>query len=342
MTLRPEPRAKDAGREPAPLPDNIGAACCGRWAAKRGRFALYCEDAAGATSAWTFWDIQREANRFSNVLAALGVMRGDRVALLLPQRPETAMAHIACYQMGAVAVPLSPRLDAPTLALRLEQAGARVALVAADAVAGLAAVRAQLPGLKHAIGIGGADAAWLRPWAQLQPYAATRYAPQSGAAGDAAALILYADDTAAAAATAVTHAALAEHVRRFLAAHAGYPQAGDLFWSPADWCTPAGLLEALLPVWCCGQPLLACGGGFAAEAAFGLIARYDVRNVRLTAVELAAMMAAVPAPKDRYDCRLRTVATGGAALAAPLATWLGAELGVAGGAREQAGEGIAP
>jgi acetyl-CoA synthetase len=37
----------------------------------------------------------------------LGVQRADRVAIVLPQRMETAVAHIACYQMGAVAMPLS-------------------------------------------------------------------------------------------------------------------------------------------------------------------------------------------------------------------------------------------
>lgn len=53
---------------------NIGVDVCGRWAHDRGRFALYTEDEAGASSAWTFWDIQRAANRLSNVLAALATL----------------------------------------------------------------------------------------------------------------------------------------------------------------------------------------------------------------------------------------------------------------------------
>ena len=74
---------------------NIAQACCGQWAGDRSRFALYWEDESGATAAYTFWDIQREANRLSNALAGLGVRRGERVAILLPQRPETAIAYIA-------------------------------------------------------------------------------------------------------------------------------------------------------------------------------------------------------------------------------------------------------
>ena len=57
---------------------NIGVDVCGRWAHDRGRFALYFEDDAGNTSAWTFWDIQRAANRLSNVLGALGTLFGKR------------------------------------------------------------------------------------------------------------------------------------------------------------------------------------------------------------------------------------------------------------------------
>ncbi len=89
-----------AHRWEVPAQFNIATACCGRWAADRTRFALYWEDESGATSAHPFWDLQREANRLCNVLAALGVARGDKVALILPQRRETAVAHIAVYQMA--------------------------------------------------------------------------------------------------------------------------------------------------------------------------------------------------------------------------------------------------
>ena len=96
-----------AHRWNVPAQFNIGRACCARWANDRARFALYWEDESGASLAYTFWDVQQRANRLSNALAALGVGRGDKVALILPQRPETVIAHIATYQLGAVAVPLS-------------------------------------------------------------------------------------------------------------------------------------------------------------------------------------------------------------------------------------------
>jgi acetyl-CoA synthetase len=305
-------------------PDNFAWACCGRWAEDRARFALYCAGADGADSAWTFWDIQREANRFSNVLGALGVMRGERVALLMGQRAETAALHVACCQMGAVAMPLPRSLDAAALARTLTQTGARVAVADAGGAAALAGARAQ-GALRHAIGVAGASGEGLRDWAELRPLASARYVSLADAA-TAPALLLGAGTATPA---EFTHAALSRQAEAFLAAHSGYPQPGDLFWSPADWASSAGLLEGVLAAWHCGQPVVAYDGEAGAEAALGLIAKYDVRNVRLTPHELDAIRAAVPRPNDKYDCRLRTVAMGGAAPGEPLAAWMKTELGVA-------------
>jgi len=108
---------------------NMAWACCGRHALDRHRFALYWEDEGGATAAYTYWDIQQQANRLSNAFAALGVARGDRIGIILPQRPETVIAHIACYQMGAVAMPLSVLFGPDALEYRLQNSEAIVALV---------------------------------------------------------------------------------------------------------------------------------------------------------------------------------------------------------------------
>ena len=123
---------------------NMAQACCGRWAAERSRFALYWEDESGARAAYSFWDIQQQANRLSNALAALGVKRGDRVAIILPQRPETAIAYIAIFQMGAIALPLSHLFGPDALEYRMENAGASVAIVEPTTLPNLWAVRERL------------------------------------------------------------------------------------------------------------------------------------------------------------------------------------------------------
>jgi len=85
---------------------NIAEACCRRHARNPSRVALLWEDEDGSVSTHNFGELQGAADRLSNALAGLGVKRGDRVGIVLPQRSETAVSHIACYQMGAVAMPL--------------------------------------------------------------------------------------------------------------------------------------------------------------------------------------------------------------------------------------------
>ncbi|NDP43006.1 MAG: AMP-binding protein [Aromatoleum sp.] len=76
-----------AHRWDVPRDFNIARACCGRWAGDRARFALYWKDESGAAAKYTFWDLQREANRLSNALAACGVGRGDMVASTRHDQP---------------------------------------------------------------------------------------------------------------------------------------------------------------------------------------------------------------------------------------------------------------
>src|SRR5918912_197546 len=155
---------------------NIAAACCGQWAAERSRFALYWEDESGAAAAYSFWDIQLAANRLSNALAGLGVKRGDRVALILPQRPETAIAYMAIFQMGAIALPLSHLFGPEALEYRMNHAEASVAIAEPTTLANLFAIKERLTHLRHVIGVAGAREAGVQPWERLLEKAIARFA----------------------------------------------------------------------------------------------------------------------------------------------------------------------
>ena len=67
---------------------NIGVDVCDKWAEERYRLALIYEDETGTVDKYSFWDMQLLSNRLANVLEAHGIERGDRVGILLPQRPE--------------------------------------------------------------------------------------------------------------------------------------------------------------------------------------------------------------------------------------------------------------
>lgn len=307
---------------------NIAAACCSRWAADRSRFALYWEDESGAASAWSFWDIQQQANRLSNALAALGVKRGDRVAIILPQRPETAIAYIALFQMGAIALPLSHLFGPEALEYRLEHAGASVALVEPTTIANLWAVKDRLSQLRHVIGVGGARESGVHAWEALLERASRDFTALDTAAEDPCLIIYTSGTTGPPKGALKPHRVMIGNLPGFIYSHDFFPRPGDMFWSPADWAWTGGLMDALLPSWYFGIPILGYRGRFDAERAYHLIDKYGVRNAFLFPTALKLMMKAVPEPRRRYDLRLRSIMSAGEAVGATVIEWAREHLGV--------------
>ena len=307
---------------------NIARACCAQWAVDRSRFALYWEDEAGASAAYSFWDIQVAANRLSNALAGLGVKRGDRVAIILPQRPETAIAYMAIFQMGAIALPLSHLFGPEALEYRINHAGASVAIVEPTTIANLWAVKDKLPELKHVIGVAGARETGVHAWESLLSSASSGYTLLDTAADDPAIIIYTSGTTGAPKGALQAHRLVIGNLSGFVHSHDFFPQAGDIFWSPADWAWAGGLFDALLPTWAFGLPILGYRGRFDAERAYYLLDKYGIRNSFLFPTALKLMMKAVPEPRKRYDLNLRSIMSAGESVGATLIEWAKNELGV--------------
>src|SRR5437762_2421830 len=306
----------------------IARACCGQWAADRSRFALYWEDESGAASAWSFWDIQSAANRLSNALAGLGVRRGDRVALILPQRPETAIAYMAIFQMGAIALPLSHLFGPDALEYRMQHAGATVAIVEPTTLPNLWAIKGRLGQLKHVIGVGGARERDVLTWEEILSKAGSKFECLDTKADDPS-LIIYTSGTTGAPKGAL-HAqrVVIGNIPGFVHSHDFFPQRGDMFWSPADWAWAGGLFDALLPSWYFGLPILGYRGKFDADKAYYLLEKYGVRNAFLFPTALKLMMKALPEPKKKYHIAMRSIMSAGESVGVTVIEWAKEALGV--------------
>ncbi len=291
---------------------NIAAACEHRELGEQ--VAVYCENDAGAAGRYTFDDLRRASNRFANVLAGLGIGAGDRVAIVLPQRIETAIGHLAAFKLGAITVPLSVLFGADALRYRLGDSGARVVLCAAGHREVLETLRGELPDLERVIDCDAASAGF---WSLLER-AADEIAVADTAADDPALIIYTSGTTGPPKGALLAHRCLLGNLTGFELSQDFFPREDDLMWTPADWAWTGGLVDALLPALLYGRPVLGhAGGKFDPERALELVGRYRVRNAFIPPTALK-MMRQVPGIRDRYKVSLRSVMSAGEAMGAEL------------------------
>ncbi len=306
---------------------NIAAACCTRWAQDTARVAIHYEDESGNASVLTYQALQNGANRLSHVLQALGVVRGQRVAIILPQRPEAAIAHIACHQLGAIAMPLSTLFGPDALEYRLQDSEAMLAIVDAAGLANLCAARANCPALLHVIAVdcSGPD---LYDWHTAIATADESFTPVATRADDPAILIYTSGTTGAPKGALLPHRAVIGNLPGFVASQNWFPQDSDVFWSPADWAWTGGLMDALLPTLYFGKPIVGYRGRFSAETAFYLLEKYRVTNTFLFPTALKMMMKAFPVPREKYALKLRAIMSAGEAVGEAVFNWGRTALGI--------------
>ena len=292
---------------------NIGVDACDRHAAARPESpALICEDEDGSVRRYSFGDIRALSNRLANALVAQGLKRGDRVGVLLRQSPETAISHIASFKAGLISIPLFVLFGEEALEYRLSNSGAKAVVTDTENLPKLLAIRDRLPELSTILVVGGGPAGTLDFAATLER-AADRFTPVDTSCDDPALIIFTSGTTGPPKGALHAHRVLLGHLPGVEFPHDFFPQAGDLFWTPADWAWIGGLLDVLLPAWHHGVPVLAHRfRKFEPDASFDLMARHGVRNVFFppTALKLIRQTGA----PLKHNVRLRSLGSGGETL----------------------------
>lgn len=301
---------------------NIGIDICDKWADQDKRLALIYEDENGRVVMYTFRDLKNLSNKLANGLKAFGIGIGDRLGILLPQCPETALSHIAAYKVGAVAIPLFTLFGTDSLEYRLSNSEARAVVTDAANLPKIMEIRDNLPELKTILVTGGE-----KKYENVQNFwdLVEKGSPGFQAVktrADDPALIIYTSGTTGPPKGALhAHRTLLGHLPGVEFPHNFFPQADDLFWTPADWAWIGGLIDVLFPSWHHGIPVLAHRARkFDPEEAFHLIAKHNVRNAFMPPTALK-LMRQVPDPKSRYSYNIRSIGSGGETLGQELLDW---------------------
>jgi acetyl-CoA synthetase len=275
--------------------------------------AMLVTDGREITRTVSFGELTEASNRLANALAGKGVAAGDRVALILSQRPETVIAHVAIYKLGAIVVPLSAAFGSDALGVRLRGSEPR-------------AIIAERASLERATELGF-DGILIDVDHDLNTLLAAASPDFTAAATtpDTPALLVYTSGTTGSPKGALHgHRVLAGHLPGFELSHDFFPQPGDRIWTPADWAWIGGLYDVVMPGLAHGVPVVAFRTPrFDPEVAFDVIAQAGIRNVFMPATALRMMRRS-----DGVPVTLRTIASGGETVGEETAAWCRERFGV--------------
>ncbi|MDR9381936.1 MAG: AMP-binding protein, partial [Natronomonas sp.] len=136
---------------------NMASYICDRWCEDGDRTALVADDGDGNGETYSFERLRKEADATAAFLRERGVSRGDRVGINARQRPETVVAHVACWKLGAVSVPLSTLFGTDALSYRLDDSGSVACFVDDSNVETLREIRDDVPSLETVVTIGDVE-----------------------------------------------------------------------------------------------------------------------------------------------------------------------------------------
>ena len=117
---------------------NAAYNCLDRHLAERGeQIAIIWEgDDPSEQQTITYRELHRQVCQCANALKALGVQKGDRVAIYLPMIPQAAVVMLACARIGAIHSVVFAGFSAAALAGRIRDSGASILITADEGIRG--------------------------------------------------------------------------------------------------------------------------------------------------------------------------------------------------------------
>jgi acetyl-CoA synthetase len=272
--------------------------------------AMLHEHHEGAVREVSWGELQALSNQAANLLAGLGIQKGDRVALVLPPTPETAALFFGVWKLGAILLSMSVLYGDEGIAHRIGDSEPRVLLTdAANAPRFEGLKGPRLVVLEAALLAAESDRAQTLETSAEDP-AQLYYT--SGTTGLAKGIV---------------------HAHRYLLAHNEFElchevREGERFHGMGEWAWAAGICPLLGP-WRLGavQLVYQRAGGFDPHRQLDFLSRHQASNVFATPTAIRSMMSITDA-RERYPQRFRIVCSAGEPLNPEAIRWFRDQYGL--------------
>ncbi|TYL38696.1 AMP-dependent synthetase [Natronococcus pandeyae] len=295
------------------------------------RVALYQAAPDGDHDAYTFDEIDARSNAVANALESRGLEYGDRVAVVVPQKPANVLTHLACWKLGAVSLPLSVLFGTDALRYRLTDSEARIAVVDASQWETIREVAPDCPALEHVLVVDGEPEAERVGDAPVSRFSGIDWEETAYEVADTdvdtPAIVMYTSgSTGEPKGVLHTHGVWLGHCPAFSMYFERDVRDDAVYWTPADWAWIGALGDLVFPAWHYGQPVVGYPmGSFDPETAFELMAEFDVTGTFLPPTAIRMLMD-VDDPTDRYELSIRAICSGGEPLTPEILEWADEEL----------------
>ena len=296
--------------------------------------ALYQAYPDGRRETYSFRELDEQSNQVANALVARGIGRGDRVAVVVPQKPANPLTHLACWKLGAVSLPLSVLFGPDALGYRLRDSDTRAVVADESVLDTVAEIRGDCPDLEHVIAVDAPEAelaATDETGGNVEAFEPMRTGHDSSfdivhTDVETPAIVMYTSgSTGPPKGVLHTHGLWIGHCPAFYM-YFERDVFDSVYWTPADWAWIGALGDTVFPAWHYGQPVLGYPmGQFDPETAFELMAEFGVTDAFLPPTAIRMLMN-VDDPTGRYELDLEAICSGGEPLTPEILDWAAAEL----------------
>ncbi|WP_336361482.1 acyl-CoA synthetase [Haladaptatus sp. ZSTT2] len=304
---------------------NLATYLCDRWATDTGRVAIFADGTTDTPRTFTYWQVRNSANRLANYLRDQGVERGDRVGVCLPQKPETTIAHVAAWKLGAISIPLSTLFGPDALGYRLADGGAKACIVDSECIDTLREVKSDLSALDTILTVGDvAHEADEHDFWSVQETASHEFETVETNAEDTASIIYTSGTTGDPKGVVHAHRLVLGLLPDYIASYCDFDiKQSDVVWSPAAWAWVAGLYSTMATTLYHGRPLVAYNavGQFDPIETFDLIERYGISVSFIPPTALRMMMHETEAATAYDLSSMRSIWSGGESLGDDISEW---------------------
>jgi acetyl-CoA synthetase len=253
---------------------NLGSVCtsqqCERGLANK--VAMRWIATQGTRTDYTFGDLERQSNRFANILTAQRISRGDVFFTFLPKMPEQFFAFLGTLKTQAVCGTLFSNFGEDALLDRLGDSGAVGIITRKSLYKKIARIRHQLPALRFIILVDGDDdpAAGVFGYTSLMDEASDEYTVQPTSPDTPSVLHYTSGSTGKPKGVLHRHGSL--HSQRATTQGVLGLTEDDIYWCTADQGWVTGTSYGIIGPWSLGVTQVHYGGGYDAQAWLDLLA----------------------------------------------------------------------